>query len=342
MKTFKLDAEQAEAILEIRLRQLAKLERQKLEEEQAQLTAERAELKKLLGSKARLKTLVKRELQEDAERYGDDRRSRIAPDAPRAQALEEDALTPAEPVTVVLSKNGLVRAARGHDVDPTELNYRAGDGLQASARARSNQSVRFLDSCGRVYSLAAARMPSARGQGEPLSGHFDPPAGARFVGVLTAEGHHLLGTELGYGFLAPGGKLDSRVRAGRATLTVPDGAEALRPSPIGDPAQDLAVAATSAGYLLAVPAAELPVLGRGRGQKIIQLPPRERQDPAGERVTLLAAVGPEQCLVLYTKSTHRRIGFRELREDYLGKRGQRGRKLSKNWRGFTGYAVRER
>ena len=342
METFKLDAEQAEAILEIRLRQLAKLEREKLEEEQAQLAAERAELKKVLGSRARLKTLVKRELQEDAERYGDDRRTRIAPDAPRAQALEAEALTPAEPVTVVLSKNGLVRAARGHDLDPLELSYRAGDGLQAAARTRSNELVRFLDSCGRVYSMPAARLPSARGQGEPLSGHFDPPAGAGFVGVLAAGGRHLLGTDLGYGFVAPGEKLDSRVRAGRATLTAPDGAAVLRPCPIGDPERDLAVAATSAGYLLAVPVAELPVLGRGRGQKIIQLPPRERQDPGGERVKLLAAVGPEQCLVLYTAQTHRRLGFRELQEDYLGKRGQRGRKLSKSWRGFTDYAVRER
>lgn len=341
MKKFKLSQEQAEAILEIRLRQLAKLEREKLEQEQQDLSAEKKEIEKILGSAARLKTLIKKELQEDAERYGDDRRSQLVDAAPQAQALDPSQLMPAEPVTVVLSRSGLVRSAKGHEIDPASLTYKTDDALKASVRTRSNRTVRFLDSHGRVYTMAAAQMPSARNLGEPLARHFNPPAGAQFIGVMANEEnpHWLMGTSFGYGFLAPYDRLETRSKAGRATLTVPDGAVVLQPYPVPDLDQTYVVAATSAGNLLMIKASELPILGRGRGNKIINIAGPQLKDAQGERVTLLAALTEKQALVLYTQATHRVMRFRDLCE-HQGARGGRGTKLSKSWRKFQRFEVR--
>ena len=342
MKKFKLSQEQAEAILEIRLKQLAKLEREKLEQEQKELSAEKKRIEKILGSAARLKTLIKKELQEDAERYGDDRRSQLVDSAPQAQAMDPSQLTPAEPVTVVLSRSGLVRSAKGHEVDPTSLTYKTDDALQTSVRTRSNRTVRFLDSHGRVYTMAAAQMPSARNLGEPLARHFNPPAGAQFIGVMANEEnpHWLMGTSFGYGFLAPYDRLETRSKAGRATLTVPDGAIVMQPHPVPDLNQTYVVAATSAGNLLMIKASELPILGRGRGNKIINIAGPQLKDAKGERVTLLAAVTEKQALVLFTQATHRVMRFKDLCE-YQGTRGGRGTKLSKSWRNFQRFEVRD-
>ena len=342
MKKFKLSQEQAEAILEIRLRQLAKLEREKLEQEQEDLGAEKKEIEKILGSAARLKTLVKKELQEDAERYGDDRRSQLVDAAPQAQALDPSQLMPAEPVTVVLSRSGLVRSAKGHEIDPASLTYKTDDALQTSVRTRSNRTVRFLDSHGRVYTMAASQMPSARNLGEPLARHFNPPAGAHFIGVMANEEnpHWLMGTSFGYGFLAPYDRLETRSKAGRATLTVPDGAIVMRPYPVPDLDQTYIVAATSAGNLLMVKASELPILGRGRGNKIINIAGPQLKDAKGERVTLLAALTEKQALVLFTQAAHRVMRFSDLCE-HQGTRGGRGTKLSKSWRNFQRFEVRD-
>ena len=343
MKTFRLSDAQAEAILEIRLRQLAKLEREKLEQERLGLGEEAEELEKILKSAARLKTLIKQELKADAERYGDDRRSLLAPDAAPAQAMDAAQLSPSEAVTVVLSRNGLVRSAKGHDIDPQTLAYKTDDQWQHSVRTRSNQPVRFLDSHGRTYSIAASRMPSARGLGEPLAGHFNPPAGARFIGVMAhaEDGHCLLGTSFGHGFLAPCARLEARSKSGRATLTVPPDADVLLPQPVSDLKRTWIAAGTSTGRLLVVAAAELPVLGSGRGNKIIGIPKPQLQDPEGERVTLLAALAEDQKLVIFTEKTHRTMSFAELR-DYQGKRGARGRLLSKGWRNWKRFEVRDR
>ena len=340
MKQFKLSEAQADAILEIRLRQLAKLEVQKLEEDNQKLTREQKELSQLLKSAARLKTLVKRELKEDAERYGDIRRSVLAPEAPVAQALDAEVFMPAEPITVVLSHHGLVRAAKGHDVDPAILAYKTGDSLQDQVHTRSNQSVRFLDSRGQVYSMPTAGLPSARSLGEPLSATFTPPPGAQFIGMMSAgEGrHYLLGTNYGYGFIAPFDRLETRRKSGRTTLTVPEGAQPLVPYPIDDIQQCFVVAATSGGYLLMLPASELPVRSRGRGLKIINIPVGKRTEE-GERVTLLATLTETETLVLYTQKQHRVLSFNELEADYLGGRGRRGRKLSSSWRNFTRFEV---
>ena len=342
MKRFKLTQEQAEAILEIRLRQLAKLEREKLEQEQQDLSAEKKAIEKILGSAARLKTLVKKELQEDAERYGDDRRSQFVEAAPQAQAMDPSQFMPTEPVTVVLSRSGLVRSAKGHEIDPTSLTYKTDDALQASVRTRSNRTVRFLDNHGRVYTMAAAQMPSARNLGEPLARHFNPPAGAQFIGVMANEEnpHWLMGTSFGYGFLAPYDRLGTRSKAGRATLTVPDGAAVLQPHPVPDLEQTYVVAATSSGNLLMVKASELPILGRGRGNKIINIAGPQLKDPKGERVTLLAALTEKQALVLFTQAAHRVMRFSDLCE-HQGTRGGRGTKLSKSWRNFQRFEVRD-
>ena len=342
MKKFKLSQEQAEAILEIRLRQLAKLEREKLEQEQEDLSAEKKEIEKILGSATRLKTLVKKELQEDAERYGDDRRSQLVDAAPQAQALDPSQLMPAEPVTVVLSRSGLVRSAKGHEIDPASLTYKTDDALQTSVRTRSNRTVRFLDSHGRVYTMAASQMPSARNLGEPLARHFNPPAGANFIGVMANEEnpHWLMGTSFGYGFLAPYDRLETRSKAGRATLTVPDGAIVMQPYPVPDLDQTYIVAATSAGNLLMVKASELPILGRGRGNKIINIAGPQLKDAKGERVTLLAALTEKQALVLFTQAAHRVMRFSDLCE-HQGTRGGRGTKLSKSWRNFQRFEVRD-
>jgi len=342
MKKFKLSQEQAEAILEIRLKQLAKLEREKLEQEQQDLSAEKKEIEKILGSAARLKTLIKKELQEDAERYGDDRRSQLVEAAPQAQAIDPSQLMPAEPVTVVLSRSGLVRSAKGHEVDPASLTYKTDDALQASVRTRSNRTVRFLDSHGRAYTMAAAQMPSARNLGEPLTRHFNPPAGAQFIGVMANEEnpHWLMGTSFGYGFLVPYDRLETRSKAGRATLTVPDGAIVMQPHPVPDLDQTYVVAATSAGNMLMIEASELPILGRGRGNKIINIAGPQLKDAQGERVTLLATVTEKQALVLFTKATHRVMRFSDLCE-HQGTRGGRGTKLSKSWRNFQRFEVRD-
>ncbi len=342
MKKFELTQEQAEAILEIRLRQLAKLEREKLEQEQQDLSAEKKAIEKILGSAARLKTLVKKELQEDAERYGDDRRSQLVEAAPQAQAMDPSQFMPTEPVTVVLSRSGLVRSAKGHEIDPAALTYKTDDALQASVRTRSNRTVRFLDNHGRVYTMAAAQMPSARNLGEPLARHFNPPAGAQFIGVMANEEnpHWLMGTSFGYGFLAPYDRLETRSKAGRATLTVPDGAAVLQPHPVPDLEQTYVVAATSSGNLLMVKASELPILGRGRGNKIINIAGPQLKDPKGERVTLLAALTEKQALVLFTQAAHRVMRFSDLCE-HQGARGGRGTKLSKSWRNFQRFEVRD-
>ena len=342
METFSLSREQAEAILEIRLRQLAKLEREKLEREKQDLSDEKENIEKILNSSARLKTLIKKELQKDAEHYGDDRRSRLVEAAPQACMMDLAQVVPSEAVTVVLSRSGLVRSAKGHDIDPQSLPYKTDDSLQASARTRNNQSVQFLDSLGRVYTMATAQMPSARNLGEPLARHFNPPAGAQFIGVMAnAENRHwLMGTSFGYGFLVPYDRLETRSRAGRATLTVPDGATVLQPQPVPDLEQAYVIAATTAGNLLVIKASDLPVLGRGRGNKIINIARAQLKDPKGERVVLLTALTEKQTLVLYTRAAHRALHFPDLC-DHKGARGGRGVKLSKSWCNFQRFEVRD-
>ena len=235
MKRFELSDEQADYILDTKLRQLARLEEMKIKAEQEELAKERDNLEKTLNSKQRMKTLIRKELMADAEEYGDARRSPIVARA-AAEAMDQTALTPAEPVTVVLSEKGWVRSAKGHDIDPVGLSYKSGDGFLSAARGKSNQLAVFIDSTGRCYSLPAHSLPSARGQGEPLTGRVNPPAGATFVAVMMGDDadRYLLASDAGYGFVVKLGDLVAKNKNGKAILNVPKGARVLPPSPINE------------------------------------------------------------------------------------------------------------
>jgi len=320
---FALSEAQAEAILETKLRHLAKLEEMKIRGEQEELAAERDELQKILASKARLKRLVRDEIVADAEKYGDDRRSRFVERA-AAQAIAETELLVSEPVTVVLSRSGWVRAAKGHDIDPRALSYKTGDEFRAAARGRSTQLAVFLDSTGRAYSLPAHALPSARGQGEPLSGRLDPPDGATFPGVLIGEpdDRWVLASGAGYGFVVKLGELHSRNRAGKATLKVPEGSTVLAPVPVPVGDAVLLAAVHSDGRLLTFPVAELPELPRGKGNKIMNIP-TARAQTGEEYMVAVQVLGAGDTLVVHAGKRHLSLGGENLMH-YRGERGRRG------------------
>ena len=331
MKRFGLSDVQAEAILNLRLRNLAKLEEMKIRGEQDELMAERDVLEKTLASAARLKTLIKKELLEDAEAYGDDRRTAIVERA-AAQALDETQLVSSEPVTVVLSKAGYARSAKGHDVDPAVLSYRSNDSFLASAQGRSNQLAMFVDSTGRVYSVMAGTLPSARGQGEPLSSRFKPPDGAAFCGVMIgdAEQKYLLASDAGYGFITKLEDLVSRNKAGKAVLRVPGNGRVVVPSPVPKDTECLIAAVSSIGRLLLFEMEELPELAKGKGNKLINIPGKKYA--GGEEKMVAACVVPEDGdLQVHTGTRIMTIKWNDL-DGYYGDRALRGTMLPKGWR----------
>ena len=330
MARFKLTGTQAEAILELKLRHLAKLEEMKIRDEQDVLADERSEIETLLGSKARLKTLIKNELLADAEQYGDERRS-VLVERDAAQALREEDLVPSEPVTVILSKSGWVRAAKGHDVDASTLNYRAGDEFQHAAYGRSNEQAVFLDSRGRAYSLSAHTLPSARGLGEPLTSRFTLQAGERFLWTLcgNAQQSIVLASSFGYGFVTELGNLHSRMKAGKALLSVPAGAQPVMPALVKAEGDNLVVCATSEGYLLAFPLEEVPELTKGKGNKLINVPTK-RLKAGEESMVGLAVMGEKDELLVWAGQRYLRMGLKDI-EHVRGDRAHRGRKLP---RGF--------
>ncbi len=326
MARFALSDAQAEAILELKLRHLARLEEQRIRGERDELEAERKGIEKTLASGRRLKRLVRDELVADAERFGDPRRSPITVREP-AQALVATELQPAEPLSVVLSQRGWVRAAKGHDIDPATLAYRSGDAFRAVGRGRSNQNVVFLDSTGRSYSLPAHGLPSARGQGEPLSGRLNPPDGASFVGVLMGEpdGLWLLVSDAGYGFVARLDDLYAKNKSGKSVLSLPAGARVLQPVPLGDPNRDRVAAVSTAGHLLLHPLGELPRLARGKGIKIIQIPAAKLKSRE-EHVAAVTVVPAGAPLTVHAGKRHLTLRPSDL-EHYAVGRGRRGRKL---------------
>lgn len=330
MERFALTEVQADYILDTRLRQLARLEEMKIRAEQEELAAERDKLELILGSKQRLRTLIKKELLQAAEEHGDERRSPIvARDA--AQALDETALVSAEAITVVLSEKGWIRAAKGHEVDPTGLNYKSGDGFKASAKGKSNLNAIFIDSTGRSYSLAAHTLPSARGQGEPISGRVNPIAGATFETVVMGKDDELLlmSSDAGYGFVTKVADLQSRNKAGKAVVKLPSGGKLLPPQPVTDYENDRVVAVTNEGRLLLFPIKDLPQMGRGKGNKIISIP-SARVATREEFVVAVTVLTPEQNLTLYSGKRHITLKKSDL-DHYQGERGRRGNKLP---RGF--------
>jgi topoisomerase-4 subunit A len=331
MKRFKLTEIQAEAILETKLRHLAKLEEMKIRGEQKELSEEREELEKILGSKARLRKLVKEELLADAQSYGDDRRSKIVERA-AAQAIDETELVASEPVTVVLSERGWVRAAKGHELDPTALSYKTGDAFQSAARGRSTQWAVFLDSTGRTYSVLAHTLPSARGQGEPLSGRIDPPDGATFAGVMIGDPQErwVIASDAGYGFVVKLEELYTRNKAGKAVLKVPDNSGVLRPFVVPASEEALLCAVSTDGKMLAFPVKDLPELPRGKGNKIFGLSSKKVASRE-EYLVGIAVVAPEQSLVVFSGERKMTIKFADLKE-YRGERAQRGAVLPRGWR----------
>ena len=331
MKKFKLTDVQAEAILNLRLRNLAKLEEMKIRGEQDELQEERDVLEKTLKSAARLKTLIKKEILEDAEAYGDERRTELV-EREAAQALDETQLVSSEPVTVVLSRRGFARAAKGHDVDPGALSYKSGDGYLASAQGRSNQLAMFIDSTGRVYSVMAHTLPSARGQGEPLSGRFKPPDGAQFCGTLIGEkdDRYLLASDAGYGFIARLEDLVSRNKAGKSILRVPAGGISVVPAPLPRDTECLIAAVSSIGRLLLFEMDELPEMAKGKGIKLINIPTKKYKD--GQEKMVAATVVPEDGkLQVVTATRTMTLKWNDL-DDYYGDRALRGSLLPQGWR----------
>jgi topoisomerase-4 subunit A len=331
MKKFKLSDVQAESILNLRLRNLAKLEEIKIKTEQGELNEERDDIEKTLKSAARLKTLIKSEILEDAESYGDPRRTQIV-EREAAQALDESQLVASEPVTVVLSQRGWARAAKGHEVDPLALSYKSGDGFLAAAEGKSNQLAMFVDSTGRVYSVLARSLPSARGQGDPLSGLFKPPDGAEFCGAMIGESddQYLLASDAGYGFVATLGDLVSRNKAGKAVLKVPPEGKAVVPSPVPRDRECLIAAVSSIGRLLCFEMEELPELAKGKGNKLINIPTRKYRE-AAERLVAAAVVPEEGNLQVHTGTRVMTLKWNDL-DNYYGERALRGSLLPKGWR----------
>lgn len=330
MERFGISDTQAEAVLDLKLRNLAKLEEMKIRGEQDELALERDKLQKILGSAARLKTLIKNELLAVAEEFGDERRSPLA-EREEAKAFSELELMTADPITVVMSEKGWIRAAKGHDIDPTSLSYKSGDGFKMSALGRSNQPTVILDSTGRAYTVASHNLPSARGQGEPVTGRINPPSGATFEGLMmgSQEQLYLLASDAGYGFVAKLGDLQSKNRAGKAGLTLPKGSFVLQPAMISAIEGAWVAAVSNEGRMLVFPLSELPQLSRGKGNKIIGIP-GARVQSRDEFVVSVEVLGERDILVVHAGKRLHKLKFSEL-EHYRGERGRRGNKLP---RGF--------
>ncbi len=338
MKKFKLSDIQAEAILNLRLRRLAKLEEFKIKGELNELKKERKSLQQLLGSKTRLKTLIKNEIKEDAEAYGDDRRSRLV-EREEAKAIDETQLLPTEPVTVIMSEKGWVRSAKGHEIDATTINYRAQDGYRQAARGRSNQQAVFLDSTGRTYTLPAHSFPSARGNGEPVSSRVQPPDGATFAGVMLGEADeiYLLASDAGYGFKAKLEDMYTKNKKGKSTLSVPKGAGVLSPALVYDPEEDFIVAVSNIGRMLVTDLKEFPLLGKGKGIKIIQIPPAKLKTRE-EYVAAVACFSEGDSLLLRTEKQQLTLKP-DIIDNFYGERGRRGNMLPRNYRKVQSIAV---
>ncbi|EEF79461.1 DNA topoisomerase IV subunit A [Methylophaga thiooxydans] len=340
MERFSITDRQAESILELRLRHLAKLEEMKIRGEMDELSKERKQLELLLSSDTRLKTLIRKELTADAEKFGDDRRSQIV-ERKASKALDATELLPTEPLTIVLSESGWVKAAKGHDVDPTSLNFRTGDRYLTSVKARSNQQIVFLDETGRSYSLSAHTLPSARGQGEPLSGRLQSAPEVRFVSVLAVEADKtiLLTNTAGYGFVTTLENLLAKNKAGKALFNLPKGAQILPPLLLEDQDNDQMAVASGDGRLLVFAASEIPTLNKGKGVRLINIP-QARFTGGQEWMQSVIIVPQQRSLTLHAGRRHLTLKPADL-EHYAGERGKRGHKLPRGLQKVTGVEVAE-
>lgn len=329
MARFNLSDEQADAILNLRLRHLAKLEENQLKAEQDELEKERLNLEAILESERRLNTLIKKEIQEDAKKYASPRMSQLV-EREEAKMISESDMTPAEPVTVILSEMGWVRCAKGHDIDPKSLSYKAGDSYLAHACGKSNQAVVFIDSTGRSYALDPLSLPSARSQGEPLTGKLNLPTGAtiEYVVMASEQQELLMASDAGYGFICKFEDLIARNKAGKALISLPENAKVLKPKTLIN-STALVVAITSAGRMLIFPAQDLPVLSKGKGNKIITIPAANAKDRS-ELLTKLLLISDQASLEFH--SGKRKIVLKP--EDLQKFRAERGRKGSTLPRGL--------
>ncbi len=342
MKRFKLSDAQAEAILETKLRHLAKLEEMKIKGEQKELAKEKADLEKILDSRQKLKSKVREEIEADAEEFGDARRAPIVR-REAAKVIDITQLLPTEPITVVLSEKGWVRAAKGHDADPRALDYKTGDAFIQAAHGKSNQLVVFLDSTGRTYTLPAHKLPSARGHGEPLSSSLNPPPGATWSGVVMGEPNdlYLLASDAGYGFIAKLSDLITDRRAGKAVLKVPKGAKALPPQRVADFSNDWLAAATVKGNLLVCAVGDLPKMDKGKGDKILGIP-GAKVAKREEYLAGIAVFKEGQKLLLYTGKGELKLRSGNDIDQYVSERGFRGSKLPKGHQEVKGIEVIEK
>lgn len=332
IKRFSLSDIQAEYILDTKLRQLARLEEMKIRGEQAELEKERQEIMELLGSEKKLTSLIRKELKEDAKLYGDERRSQLV-ERDAAQILDETALTPAEPITVVLSKMGWIRAAKGHDIEPESLSYKQGDGFLDAAYGRSNQQLVLLDSTGRTYSLPANTLPSARGQGEPLTGKLTLPSGARFTHTLLGKDsdQYVLSSAEGYGFICSLEAMQSRNKAGKVTLTAGDNVPILTPVALRNLEMDYLALVSTTGYLLLMRATELPVLAKGKGNKLLSLK-KGALGIADEALAFVWVLSQGEQLVVHVDNRKKPLVLKENDlAEYRGERAQRGKLLPKGY-----------
>lgn len=335
MKKFNLSEIQADAILEIKLRQLAKLEEQKIKSEQKELDKERQEIEATLKSEVKLTQLIKTEIETCMQEYGDKRHSAIV-ERFEAQAISEQEMLPTEPVTIVLSQKGWIRAAKGHDIDATSLSYRAGDGLLTTAQGRSNEQVMLLDSAGRSYSIAAHTLPSARGQGDPVTKYLKPSPDNYFMSVMMGDENqlYLLASDAGYGFITPLKNLICKNRSGKTMLSVPKGCKALTPQPITNRESQYLAAISSEGYLLLFPVADLPELPKGKGNKMIGIPSKKI---ASREETCVSATILNENSELIIEAGKRTLTLKP--KDLIvfqGERGKRGFKVPKAYRRVTG------
>jgi topoisomerase-4 subunit A len=330
MKRYRLKEEQAEAILELKLRQLGRLEEKSIKEEQKDLAREKSYLQKILKSATHLKRLVRDELLADAEQFGDERRSPLV-ERETAKALSETDLLPSEPVTVVLSEKGWIRGSRSHDIDSESLSYRSGDRYLHDAVGRTNDTLLCIDSTGRTYALAAHTLPSARGQGEPVSSQLKPPDGAVFRGVMIGheDTQYLLATDAGYGFIANLGEMNSRNKSGKTILRVTDTA-VLPPQRVQELEDDWVAVITTTGRLLVFPIAELPRMARGKGVKLMNIP-KVKYRAGEEKIADLAVFQEGDQLTVIAGRQHMRLKPRDL-EVYIGSRAQRGRVLPRGYK----------
>ena len=341
MDRFSLSEVQANSILNLRLKYLAKLEEIRIKTEQNELNKERLYIEGILNNNKELKDLIKLEIKNDAEAYGDKRRTNII-EREAAQAIDETQLITSEPVTIILSQRGWARAAKGHDIDPLSLSYKSGDEFCAAARGRSNQNAMFIDSTGRVYSLIANQLPSARGQGEPLSGRFNPPDGAEFCGTLigSPDDQWLLASDAGYGFVATLSDLISRNKAGKVILRIPEGGKPIIPTPIDNENSVYIAAVSSIGKLLLFDLKDLPQLAKGKGNKLINIPTKKFK-LGEEKLTGVAILKEGDNLNVYRdKNKPMTLKWKDL-EEYVSERALRGKNYSKKFKRAIGLSLDE-